>query len=258
MTGCLAWSKIKNKHGVVLVMIMNFGFMAMFENWVRACELHGIDPRTWALIFVFDPKSARQIEEFGFSVFYDEKSYGDQPASASEKFGDKNFSRLMFAKTAIVQDVLLLGYHVLFQDADMIWKKDPLDFFLYPFRSELDAQFMYDGPNPHYEPLHANSGFFFLKNTVETRNFLNMIFENYDKILHYGSQQKVVNIVLLSRMFRGLQIDILPEKDFANGHLFCEGRPIRLPEDPYVIHCSWTRNVQHKIEKYKNANFWYL
>ncbi|MGE0474969.1 MAG: putative nucleotide-diphospho-sugar transferase [Nitrospirales bacterium] len=232
--------------------------MDMFANWVRSCDKHGIDPRAWTLIFVFDSESARQVEQFGFSVFHDEKSYGNQPTDAAQSFGDKKFSRLMFAKTAIVQDVLLLGHHVLFQDADIVWKKDPMTFFLHPSRQELDAQFMYDGPSRYFEPLHANSGFFFLKNTVESRIFWNMVFENYDKILHYGSQQKVVNIVLLSRFFRGLKIDILPEMDFANGHLFCEDKPIRLPEEPYVIHCSWTRNIQHKIEKYKNANLWYL
>ena len=254
-------SKILNQqyvNNIVLVMMVNFGFMDMFLNWVRSCEANNIDPRSWALIFALDSESGRQVEELGFAVFVDETSYGKQSKEAAKNFGDNNFVRLMFAKTAIVQDVLLLGYHVLFQDADVIWKKDPSDFLFHPTRQEFDAQFMYDGPNQWYEPLHANSGFFFLRNTPESKTFWNMVFKNYDKILHYQSQQKVVNIVLLSRFFRGLKLDILEERDFANGHLFCEDKPLKLPQNPYVIHCSWTKNIQDKINKYKNANLWYL
>ena len=239
-------------------MMVNHGFMDMFLNWVCSCNENGIDPRPWALIFAMDSETGSQLEQLGFAVYTDETSYGDQQKEAVKVFGNKNFVRLMFAKTAIVQDVLLLGYHVLFQDADVIWKKDPTDYLLQPSQQRFDAQFMYDGPNQFYEPLHANSGFFFLRNTTESKTFWDMVFKNYDKILYYRSQQKVVNIVLLSRFFRGLKLDILPEKDFANGHLFCEDKPLELPQSPSVIHCSWTKNIQHKIEKYKNANLWYL
>ena len=205
-----------------------------------------------------DSESASQIQELGFSVYTDEISYGVQPKEAAKKFGDADFLRLMFAKTAIVQDVLSLGYHVLFQDADIVWKKDPFENLCHPSRELFDAQFMYDGPNQWYEPLHANSGFFFLRNTPESTMFWTMVFHSYDKMLHYGQQQKVVNIVLLSRYFRGLQLDILSEAEFANGHLFCEDQPLELPQNPCVIHCSWTKNKEHKIKKYQEAGLWYL
>lgn len=250
--------KTNSTKNIVLVMMVNLGFMDIFLNWVRSCDHNGIDPRSWALIFAMDSESAKQAEELGFKVYSDQLSYGEQPKEAPKAFGDRNFVRLMFAKTAIVQDVLQLGYHVLFQDADMIWKKDPSDYLFHSSRQGFDAQFMYDGPNLLYEPLHANSGFFFIRNTNESRTFWNMVFGNYDKMLHYRSQQKVINIVLLSRKLRGLKLNILPERDFANGHLFCEDKPSTLPANPYVIHCSWTRNVQHKIEKFKKANLWYL
>jgi hypothetical protein len=65
-------------------------------------------------------------------------------------------------------------------------------------------------------------------------------------------------MLLVSRYFRGLKLDILPEADFANGHLFTNRDVSRLPPDPYVIHCSWTRNLEHKMEKYRLARLWYL
>lgn len=247
-----------HRNHVVLVMMVNLGFTEIFHNWVRSCDEYGIDPRPWALIFALDAESADFVEQLGFSVYSDQISYGVQPKEAAQVFGDKSFVRLMFAKTAIVQDVLSLGYHVLFQDADMVWKRDPFEYLCHPSRERFDAQFMYDGPNPWYEPLHANSGFFFLRNTHESTMFWTMVFHSYDKMLHYGQQQKVVNIVLLSRYFRGLKLDMLPEEGFANGHLFCEDEPSKLSQDPYVIHCSWTKNKEHKIKKYQKADLWYL
>jgi hypothetical protein len=250
--------KKHNKNNIVLVMMVNRGFMDIFLNWVCSCEKNGIDPRSWALIFAMDSETGRQLEQLGFAVYTDGTSYGEQPKEAVNAFGDKDFVRLMFAKTAIVQDVLLLGYHILFQDADVVWNRDPTEYLWETSRQGFDAQFMYDGPNPNYQPLHANSGFFFLKNTIKSRAFWNTVFNNYNKILHYHSQQKVVNFVLMNSIRTGFKLDILLEKDFANGHLFCEDRPLKLPPNPFVIHCSWTSNIHHKIKKYKNANLWYL
>ena len=67
-----------------------------------------------------------------------------------------------------------------------------------------------------------------------------------------------MNRLLVIRYFRGLRVDILPEAEFANGHLFSIEDVDSLPDDPCVIHCSWTRNIAHKIEKLKLANLWYL
>ena len=178
--------------------------------------------------------------------------------AAVEEFGDDDFGRLMFPKTAVVQDLLSIGYDVLFQDVDVVWLKDPYDFLLSADRRMLDAQFMYDGPNSHYAPLHVNSGFFFLRNSPHCRDFWRLVHRNYDKVCHYGSQQRVVNMILVHRYFQGLKLDVLPEADFANGHLFTWDNVSGLPQDPYVIHCSWTSNLAHKMKKYRLAGLWYL
>lgn len=247
-----------NRKNVVLVMMVNRGFMEMFLNWVASCDFHGIDPRPWSVVFALDAESGRQVEELGFAVHVETGSYGEQPSEAVRKFGDDDFARLMFAKTAVVQDVLLLDFDVLFQDVDVVWKKDPFEHLLQAAESGCDAQFMFDGPNAFHGPVHANSGFFFLRNNEQSRVFWGQVLENYSRILAYRSQQKVVNEVLVSRSHEGLNFSILTEQDYANGHLFCEDKPLQLPEDPFVVHCSWTRNIQQKIEKYKNAGLWFL
>ena len=247
-----------HKENLVLVMTLNRGHSELLFNWIRSCDRHGIEVRPWTVVFALDSDTATTLEQLGFAVHCDAASYGDPPAEAARQFGAPNFARMMFPKTAIVQDVLALGYDVLFQDVDLVWKRDPLPYLLDPSLAELDAQFMYDGPHRVYGPLHANSGFFLLRNTAPSRGFWDLVFENFDKVLHYGSQQRVVNCVLLNRFFTDLKLGILPEQEFANGHLFSSTDARALPENPYVIHCSWTKNVEHKIEKLRNAGLWYM
>jgi hypothetical protein len=248
----------QNQQNVVLVMMVNQGHLDVFRNWVRSCDDRGIEVRSWTLVFTVDADAAQSVEQLGFTSYTDPVSYGDQNKEAVKAFGDLQFRALMFQKTAIVKDVLDLGYRLLFQDVDVVWMKDPLPYFLTPSYQRFDARFMYDGQNKMHAPLHVNTGFFWLNPTPKTIRFWNAVLMHYDLILASGSQQKVVNQIIVGHLFKGLKVNILPEKDFANGHLFSIRSTVRLPKDPYVIHCSWTHNIEHKIKKYKFAGLWYL
>ena len=250
--------KTRHKGHLVLIMTLNRGHLDLLLNWIRSCDHHGIEVRSWTIVFAFDDDTARRLAQQGFTVYCDASSYGDPPKEAAREYADGTFARLMFPKTAIVQDVLELGYDVLFQDVDMVWMEDPAPYLQQSSLRSLDAQFMYDGPNRFYGPLHANSGFFFLRNTNPTRMFWSVVLENFDKVLHYRSQQRVVNYVLLNRIFKDLKLGILPEPRFANGHLFSSTDTSKLPQDPYVVHSSWTSTVEQKVAKLKNAGFSYL
>jgi len=243
------------RDNVLLVMMANSGYKDIFNNWVRSCDINGLDARSWALFFAVDDEAATNAEHQGFRTFTDALSYGDQPRGAAKKFGDRDFRKLMFQKTAVVQDALETGYDVLFQDVDMIWRKDPLEHLLASASLDYDAHFMFDGRNPWHGPPFANTGFFLLRNRPATRKFWAKVLASYPDMARCGSQQKIVNAILREDT---VQVEILPEKHFANGHLFSIDAPSRLPPDPCVIHCSWTGNHEHKIQKYKREGLWFL
>ena len=56
-------------------------------------------------MFAFDDDTARRLAQQGFTVYCDASSYGDPPKEAAREYADGTFARLMFPKTAIVQDV---------------------------------------------------------------------------------------------------------------------------------------------------------
>ena len=248
----------QNHKNVVLVMLVNHGHLDLFRNWVRSCDDRGIEVRSWTLVFTVDADAAHGVEQLGFTYYTDPTSYGDHSKEAVKVFGDFQFRLLMFQKTAIVKDVLDLGYRVLFQDVDVVWMKNPLAYFLHPSRQGYDAWFMYDGPNRIHAPLRVNTGFFWLNPTPESIRFWSDVLKHYHLILQSGSQQMVVNQIIVNHIPTGLKLSVLLEKDFANGHLFSIKSTEKLPNDPYVIHCSWTRNLQHKIKKFKFSQLWFL
>jgi hypothetical protein len=243
------------RESVRLVMVGNEGFLDIFENWVRSCDRHGIEVRSWSLFFAADPAAQRGAEALGFRSYFDPDSYGELPSPAAEAFADASFRRLMFLKSAAVLDALELGQDVLFQDVDLVWFRDPLPWLLDPSRRPLDAQFMDDGANPAYFPFHANTGFFLLRNRPAVLRLWRRVVASTQRILDCGSQQRVVNEEL---PLSSLRLGILPPEDFANGHLWHSDGRNRLPPNPFVTHCSWTKNREHKIEKYRQQGLWYL
>lgn len=73
---------------------------------------------------------------------------------------------MMWYKSFSVWVVLKLGYHILFQDVDIVWFKHPLDYIknlqLDRVKKNLsiyDAYFSDDGQRSlRYSPFYANSG----------------------------------------------------------------------------------------------------
>ena len=63
-----------------------------------------------------------QQVKLGFATY---RSDGVSIESAAKVFGDVTFKRVVFWKNAVVHDVLQMGFNVLFQDVDIVWKQDP-------------------------------------------------------------------------------------------------------------------------------------
>jgi hypothetical protein len=77
---------------------------------------------------------------------------------------------MMMAKVICVQVVSMLGYDMLFQDVDIVWYKNPLDYFHNTSHSgsaDYDVFFQDDGGHSvRYAPYSANSGFYYVSTTV--------------------------------------------------------------------------------------------
>ena len=151
-------SAIMKKSKVAVVMVCNKGQAHLFHNFVCNARAKGID-LSRIIMFATDEYTLNLAKELEIPVFYDHKIFGDMPEMAANRYGDRIFSMMMMAKVYCVHLVINLGYDVLFQDVDVVWKKNPLEYLVSEESNEWDMIFQDDGSRqPRYSPYSPNTG----------------------------------------------------------------------------------------------------
>jgi len=237
----------------ILLLIVNSGQMSLFLNFICSCEKRNLAWKEFTFVFALDAKAKELLDRLGVASYHLDDT---DIASAAKQFSDAQFSKVIFYKSAVTYDVLLLGVHVLFQDVDIVWQTSPIDYFHDPSRAEVDIFFMKDGNSKFQQPLYANSGFHFNRNNERT---LQLWEETYLHAHTARVQQMVIQPLLMHHYFvNSLRLYILPV-EFANGNLWGTNpkQVGKIPKNWIVLHASWTSNATHKIKKFEAMQEWY-
>jgi hypothetical protein len=211
------------------------------------------------------------IESTGAMALY-HSAYGTVSRKASADYLDRVFVDMMWYKCFATFVLLRRGVNVLFQDVDMVWFKNPFQYFRdyiskqnktpqqqqqqppntrgisvstspSSTTSGIEAFFSDDGQRSmRYTPFFANSGFYYLLASPRSLYFAWSIMLSFDAIQRLGSHQNVVT----ARLLEGLSIShqhvkILPMEDFPNGILYHHNpaymKQMRAKEvAPYIFH----------------------
>jgi len=248
--------------GDVIVMLYCKKFFSLFKNWLASCAAHNIPVKQRLITFTLDREAEEQTRALGV------KSYCLSPdiyaeAGGSGEYGDKAFSNTMFYKNAVINDVLGFGANVLFQDVDLVWLKDPFTYFGNQVQG-FDLCIMYDGPNPNYRPLYANSGFIYAISNNVNKALFETAMRNTASIFQNRSHQKpLVKIMTYFANHNLISLKVLPQTLFLNGHLFNLKQGVRekagdWEKNGYAVHYSWTRNMDDKRQKIRKFGLDYL
>lgn len=106
-------------------MTMNAGMTDMILNFVCSARRAGksIDH---LVLFPTDDEAVEVAKSLGLSYFT-HPSFGNFPKEEARSYGDDTFVKMMWIKVLCVFLPVDLGFDVLFQDADVVWFKDPID-----------------------------------------------------------------------------------------------------------------------------------
>ncbi len=246
--------------GAVVGMAFDHRFSRLFENWVAACDRFAIECRSHTMIFATDAGARQVAQRLGFVVYHDEESELLAAMTESGSYGDQAWTAYMYHQNWVIRTLLEFGQDfgadVLFQDVDVVWRRNPLPTLAATAGTGVDVQAMYDGPNARFQPLYANSGFMYFRNTASVRDFWAEVYSRHDMVGYFRSQQEPLNVILAAYAHRGLDVLVLDEERFANGHLYCGNRTA--PPDPWVVHHSWTANFEQKLVRYVESDLWFL
>jgi len=249
----------------IIIMTVNSGQVDLLANFVCSAKRHKFDISN-VLVFSTDPNAHKIVLGLGIASFYDDKNFLNLSHKAAQRYGDSSFSDMMYAKVLSVQLINALGYHVLFQDVDIVWYKHPLP-FLQRNKSiqKHDLIFQDDGNRgPRFGPSSANSGFYFVRSNLRTQYLFISLLYSGDMIIESRSHQQV----LIAKMNEhaslfGLRIKILNGEGFPCGFHYHRKKIlmkeiVELKRAPYLFHMSWTENKVNKIFFFKQMGLWYM
>ena len=127
----------------VIVMVCNFGQSELLMNFLCQAKARGFDISN-LIVFATDQETYDMVKGMGVAAYYDKRNFGDLPLEAAHRYGDRYFVSMMLAKVVCVQLVSMLGYSFLFQDVDLVWYKNPLEYFA-NLQDDFDVYFQDDG-----------------------------------------------------------------------------------------------------------------
>ena len=135
----------------------NEGVTDLLLNFICSCRNAKI-PLKNVIVFAAQKAFVPLIKSLGVHAFYN-KFLGEMPP-ASETYGDYAFKRMMWYKASTVYLVSRAGFDILFQDVDLVWLRDPIEYIK---SIQKDLVFMDDGiRSPRFSPFYINSGFYFM------------------------------------------------------------------------------------------------
>ena len=206
----------------VVAMVVNEGESDLFLNFACSCAFHNLSLHH---VFAFTGSEEMNvlIESTGAMAMY-HPGFASVSKRASTDYLDRVFVDMMWYKAFSVYLVLRHGYHVLFQDVDLVWFRDPFPYFHRYSEEHRDALgfFSDDGQrSKRYTPFFANSGFYYLQSHERSLYFTWSIMIAMDAIQVLGSHQNVFTTRLLEGLAISAQyMKLLPLHAFPTGIMY--------------------------------------
>ena len=189
------------------------------------------------------------IESTGAMALYHD-GFGHVSRAASYDYLDRVFVDMMWYKAFSVYLLLRMRYKVLFQDADLVWFKEPYQYFKDYIKkhadraaksgSHIEAFITDDGQRSlRYAPFYGNSGFYYLLGNERSEYFAWSIMKAFDAVQVLGSHQNVFTTKLVEGLaLSAKNVMILPIEEFPTGILY--------HHDPNYMQ----RLKEHKVDPY--------
>jgi hypothetical protein len=122
------------------VQVVNFGQVELLFNFVCNARARKIDLSN-ILVFATDNDTYELVKGIGLHVFEVGEAFGPMPTGAAQRYGDRTFQVMMLSKVYCVHLINAMGYDVLFQDVDVIWYQNPIEYFQLPISGNFDISF---------------------------------------------------------------------------------------------------------------------
>ena len=233
----------------IIVLLANDGVFSLLRNFFCSLQSYDITTET-IVVFVGKASHVPLIEALGAVAIYAPEA-GSMPPNVAGNYGDAIFARMMWLKVTSVYLAATAGFDVLFQDVDLVWRRNPME---YMSQFAEDILFMDDGArSPRFAPFYTNSGFYYLKYNERNLYLMHRLLYSISEILHVKSHQSVlIRYMAEAQEIAGMSIRVLDPFLFPSGKLYHHNKTyiasIKSGDFvPFVFHMCWTANTADKV-----------
>lgn len=258
----------------IMVTVVNKGLVYLFLNWICSIEKN-LGKKELAsikksiIVIAADTKCYQILIEHNFNTIKMESIIPGLKVSEKHPrgFGDNKIMFLKLAVYILVYDLLVLNYNVFWCDVDVVWLKNPINYFI---NRESDLFLTSDG---RYITTHAvdiegpyNAGVAYIRSNCRTILAFESILHNAGIVKMFYTpvtDQGLLNMIVThSPLFKNLKIVLLPWQLFINGNIFhdtVEGQDMTKlkMKEIIMIHASWTDGYEDKIKKFNSFDAFY-
>lgn len=219
----------KSYPSYIVIMLCNWEQHELLLNFICQCNRLHISLHNY-ILFAMDDKIYQFAKQFNMNVYYHEHlfpSYNNNHNDNNNiEYGTIEYSYIMMAKVYVMHlMVSCLGYNVFFHDIDIIpLQSTYIANFLIQAKSSTsnhdnnnsndhdnnddiyDMYFQYEMNDDitisnnnnikSYVPYLANTGFYYVHNTIRTKYFFSILIRSLDLIYRTKSHQAVMNILM--------------------------------------------------------------
>ncbi|KAI7898232.1 nucleotide-diphospho-sugar transferase-domain-containing protein [Cokeromyces recurvatus] len=243
---------------ILLTAVVNSGMLDHTLNWIESLKRTNQDDKF--LVFAIDQGVVDELSRRGYGqqvVLIPDDWFHVPLASEFALWKSNDYRPITHAKTLIVERLLYLDVTVWFSDVDIV--------FLSPHIRETILLQMVERPNTdivfsqEVDQKSINSGFYMMRPTPVTKQFLHRIIQEQDTTENF-TQQRIMNRVLksmFSRDYSESPYRLLDMLLFPNGrYYFKMEMPLKLGFQPLMVHANYLVGGQKK-EALMKAGLWY-
>ncbi len=230
-------------------------------NWACGCRAHfSGDMEKHTLVVAADEDTYEFATRAGFHSIHPSK-YNVSPRHLNKAWAKKmNLTRNNVAKMGFpdsmamlvtcMAELLDMGYTVISQDADVVWKYDARDYLESPGLRNIHLATQM-APRPDAQG-PVNTGFVFIRPSEITRVFLRSLIQLLPLFYMRVDDQVVWNSLLRHYWFRQLHVSILPRKHVLDLHDYTAKW---IDGDTQVLH---TVSNSKKIRRLRSHGEWHF
>lgn len=252
---------ITGERRTAVIMVANEGVLDLVLNFMCSANAAGADMSKF-IVFLGQKEYIPLVNSMGAHAFFHE-SLGELPREHSHSYADATFTKMMWLKVTSVYISIKAGFNTIFQDADLVWLRDPIPYLV--GQSDYDVIFMDDGARtPRFAPYFTNTGFYFIRYNKKTVYFQERMIKTMGEIIFTASHQAtLIRYLTEAHYVFDMSILLLQDHIFPSGRAYHEApkfvlEVVNYRAFPYVWHMCWTPDRANKSKFLGTLGMWFL